>query len=382
MLSRLLLLAPGFPGPQSYQGIQINIDPVIFRLGSLQITWHGFFTAVGVLAGILLASRLAPLAGISDETVQAVAWWAVVGGIAGARLLYVWETWNNIIPGTSPVERFSTNPLDIILRINEGGLSIMGTVVGGSVGVVLYCMKNRLHVLRVVDLLAAPTILGMAIGRIGDIINGEHHSQYFPNSWFAVRYLNPNTNGEKLFGTGQPTGRPVHLAVGYEMAMDLVIFAGLLWLVRRRFRLGSGTVFALFLLGYGVDRLLVSPFRLDSPWAFGLMQAQIFAIILVVVGAAGLLANLLGARGMIPWPAGGATPAPLADAAPSATEPEPAPAPESEPELAPDSGPDPEPEPELKPKPRTRRSPAAGAPPGRTAAAKPRSPRTPRTNGD
>src|SRR6184192_1012240 len=106
--------------------IDINIDPTliqvgpIFQFGSLIITWHGFFTAVGVLAGIMLAVKLGAVVGFSEDDVMSVALWGVVGGIVGARLMHVIDQWGY----------YSQNPLNIV-KINEGGLAIYGTLIGG-----------------------------------------------------------------------------------------------------------------------------------------------------------------------------------------------------------------------------------------------------------
>src|SRR6202158_5162822 len=107
---------------------------------------------------------------------------------------------------------------------NEDVLAIYVTIVGGPVAGAIYAWRKGFNVARLADLSAPPLILGMAIGRIGDIINGEHHGAHAQGFPLAVVYTNPNTLGE--------LGVPVHLAVGYEMLMDLVIFAGLVWLAR------------------------------------------------------------------------------------------------------------------------------------------------------
>src|SRR6185436_8458258 len=118
---------------------------------------------------------------------------------------------------------YSQNLVSIVL-INEGGIAIYGAIVGGVLTGVLYARLTGLSVAAVADGGGIGLILGQAIGRIGDVINGEHHGLRLDAPW-AVIYSHTNTLGE--------IGLPVHLAVGYELVWDMLVF-GLLLLMRRR----------------------------------------------------------------------------------------------------------------------------------------------------
>ena len=93
--------------------------------------------------------------------------WGVIGAIVGARLFHVIDQW----------DFYARDPISI-LKVNEGGLAIYGTIVGGPIAGALYAWRKGLNVARLADIAAPPLILGMAIGRIGDIINGEHHGAH------------------------------------------------------------------------------------------------------------------------------------------------------------------------------------------------------------
>src|ERR1700682_3794846 len=130
----------------------------------------------------------------------------------------------------------------------------------------------------------------MAIGRIGDIINGEHHGGHAPGFPLAVVYTNPNSLGE--------IGVPVHLAVGYELVMDLLIFAGLVWLARGLIRLPAGRwqfnwdprlprdgrLFWTNLFVYSLGRFFIEFYRQDTQFALGLSQAQLLSVLMAMVG--------------------------------------------------------------------------------------------------
>jgi phosphatidylglycerol:prolipoprotein diacylglycerol transferase len=242
--------------------IEINLDPTLVTLGPLVITWHGVFTAVGVLAGILLAVRLGAERGFAEDDILSVALWSVIGGILGARLLHIIDQWGY----------YAQDPM-AILRINEGGLAIFGSVVFGPLVGAIYSRWRGFSIPRLLDVGTAPLVLGMAIGRIGDIINGEHHGSPAGGFPLSVRYTHPNTLGE--------IDRPVHLAVGYEMLLDLAIFA---ILMRWRWKLPyEGMMFWLFAALYSFGRFFVTFYRQDTIFAFNLTQAQVMSFL---VGAA------------------------------------------------------------------------------------------------
>jgi phosphatidylglycerol---prolipoprotein diacylglyceryl transferase len=234
--------------------IEINIDPVLVRLGPLMITWHGFFTAVGVLAGIWLVTRFAVERGYTEDDIMSIALWSVVGGIVGARLFHVIDAW----------EYYSADPLAIV-RVNEGGLAIWGTIVGGPIGGALFAWRNKLPIPPLLDICGLGLILGMAIGRLGDVVNGEHHGSLASVPW-SVNYTHPQTLGE--------IGANVHLAVGYELIWDMVIFAVCSWLVYKRYMPRDSMVFTTMIAMYSAGRVVVQFFRLDAPFFLGLSQAQ------------------------------------------------------------------------------------------------------------
>ncbi len=234
--------------------IEINIDPVLVRLGPVLITWHGFFTAVGVLAGIWLATRFAVERGFTEDDIMSIALWCVVGGIIGARLFHVVDAW----------PYYAADPL-AILRVNEGGLAIWGTIVGGPIAGAIYAYRNKLSIPRLLDICGNALILGMAIGRLGDVINGEHHGSASTAPW-SVAYTNPQTLGEP--------GIPVHLAVGYELIWDMLIFAVCTWLLYKRYMPRDSMVFTTMIALYSAGRVVVQFFRLDAPFIFGMSQAQ------------------------------------------------------------------------------------------------------------
>ncbi|HEY7269295.1 MAG TPA: prolipoprotein diacylglyceryl transferase family protein, partial [Dehalococcoidia bacterium] len=165
--------------------INIGIDPNIGKFFGLLITWHGFFTAVGIIAGVWLAVNLAASdrVGIDPDTSYTVGMIVVAAGIVGARGLYVIEHY-----GDSP----SIDSVGDIFRITEGGISIYGAILAGAVAGWAYGLWRRLPSAAAADAAVFGMLIGLAIGRIGDIINGEHFAKVSSLPW-AFTYSNPNS---------------------------------------------------------------------------------------------------------------------------------------------------------------------------------------------
>jgi len=258
----------------------INVDPNVTTIGGFTLTWHGLFSAVGVIAGVAVGVRAAAEGGADEDGAYTLALWSVAGGIVGARLFHVLDN----------VSFYTRNPSQIVM-INQGGIAIWGAVVGGVLTGTVYALLTRQKLAALADGGALGLILGQAIGRIGDVITGEHHGVFW-NAPLGAVYTNPNTMGQ--------VGVPVHLADGYELVWDLLVF-GLLCLMWRRW-IGLGVIFWAYLLLYSVGRFWVSFYRADTIVAYGLKQAQIVAIVGIVLGGAMLTKRLLIDRIQPPEP--------------------------------------------------------------------------------
>ena len=274
MLSALALLT-----------IDIGIDPEIQKFGGLLLTWHGVFTAVGIAAGVGVALVIGRRLGFIDDDIYSAALVAIPFGIVGARALFVFENWGK--PGIDDV-------IDIF-RINEGGISVYGAVIGGFAGGLVYGWIRKLPLRRGLDVAAVGLILGMGVGRIGDIINGEHFSKVSDLPW-AVRYTHLNSPSvlnhpecglNPIFGIQVKSLCAQHPAVAYEMIGDLLIFGLLLLLVRMG---RDGVAFFSMLLLYSLMRFGVSELRVDSREVIaGLTVPQVTALFLIPPSLIGLL---------------------------------------------------------------------------------------------
>lgn len=222
--------------------VTIGIDPEI-HLGPLTIAWHGLTIAIGILIGGLVAGRYLRERGLPTDPMYAIGALVALGGLVGGRLFYVLEHGGPL---------FGTR-----------GFTFDGGFILSAVLVVGYVWRQGLGA-RYLDAVAVGLALGVAIGRIGDVINGEH---YGPQSDFflAVRNSDPDAltpNPDLAYHNGGL----------YEVLLAGLIFC-VVWPLRHRLRAGSLTwlVVALFSLG----RFFEFFARSDSPeLALGLNNAQ------------------------------------------------------------------------------------------------------------
>jgi len=272
--------------------IKIGIDPEIFEIAGLEITWHGLFTALGVVVGVLTAAFLARRAGIDDDTIYNMALCLVVGGIIGARTLYVLEHLGD----------FSDDPTEVF-AIHTGGISIYGALIGGTLGAVAYAAWRRLPRWgTMADVAAIGAILGMAVGRIGCLVNGDIYAR--TTDWpIGLVYTHSDSPSYPLYSAVAPE-LAQHPVTAYEIVGDLIIFALLLFVLRRVFK-REGMIFFAWAFLYSAMRFGISFLRgtdIGGVWygddlvAGGLRVAQLIALAVMVL-APFAIAYILTRRG-------------------------------------------------------------------------------------
>lgn len=225
----------------------------LISFGHFSIYLFGVTIAVGMLVGILLAGKEAKRLGLPEDPIFDVIIYALLAAILGARLVYILVY--------DPAYYFA-NPLEIV-RINAGGLSIHGGILGGVLIGIWRAKKHHLDLWQIADLLAPAIILGQAIGRIGCDV-------------FGLPMANPYFWGVEVDGT------IVHPAQVYEFILDYFLFAWL-WLRRNSARY-RGQIFVHYLIGFSVIRSIIELFR-SNPEVFGFLSVSyLLSIIGIIVG--------------------------------------------------------------------------------------------------
>jgi phosphatidylglycerol---prolipoprotein diacylglyceryl transferase len=279
-----------------------------FRFGdTFAISPHGLFIAIGFMIGAMLLTRLATARGISEEHIQTIIFWCLVGAIIGARLFYVLAHFCEF------------ENLGQMLAIWRGGISLLGGIAGAILINVPRLRRYGYRFFQVVDPGAVAVALGISIGRIGDLIIGDHLGK--PTSWLLAWKYSGGTlappfvsNGDGGFvaslqggveetvtrtgatleritttGVGQRSiiaqGVGVHQTALYDMILVGLLF-GFLWYLHKRPR-REGVLTLTFGLFYGCFRLLEDSLRIDK--RFGPLTGSQWTALAVAVLSAAIL---------------------------------------------------------------------------------------------
>lgn len=237
--------------------------PVLFRVGTFEITSFGVMVAVAALVGVWLfrselrRSRLPPDA--ADAGVV-----GVVGGLAGAKLLWTLEH-----AGESPLTE---------LLFSRGGLSWYGGLAGGVGAGLVYIIARGWPIVPTLAAATPALAFGHVIGRLGCFLVGDDYGRPTDLPWGVA------------FPDGlPPTAVRVHPTQLYE-AIGLVALG---WLLLRWRRSGvpDAIVLGRYLIGAGALRFVIEFIRVNDRIAFGLTVAHLVSIFVAAVGAGMLVAH-------------------------------------------------------------------------------------------
>jgi phosphatidylglycerol---prolipoprotein diacylglyceryl transferase len=278
--------------------------PVLDRvhLGPLAISPHGVGIAAGYLAGSWWMLREGRKRGLSEEHMGTILLWALVGAIVGARLFYV-------IGHFSEFESFTD-----MLAIWRGGISLIGGIVGAMALAYPFMRRFGYRFLQVMDSGSIGLAFGIIIGRVGDLLIGDHLGKptsfllgfgyrggNLPGPWFqtapgewTARLSGGLTeifsrDGAVLIDPGGGVvarGAGVHQTALYDFFIAIGLFLFLYWLNRRPRR--EGVLIMSFAIWYGLGRVITDFLRVDKTY-FGLTGSQLTSIAAILLSVITLL---------------------------------------------------------------------------------------------
>lgn len=239
--------------------IELDVCPVAFTIGPLEIRWYGIMVVLAVVAIIAISLLEAKRVGIAEDHIYSLAVWAVIGGVVFSRIVHIIDKW----------DYYLAHPMQILAF---EGLGVYGAVIGVIVAIVVYCLVKKLSIWLITDMISPGALVGMAIGRVGCVFNGCCYGLPTLFPW-AVEYSCPTSYA--------PLGVPLYPTQMFHIIWNLAAFA-VLWLLRRRLK-PQGSVFLIYLAFYAAGDLLIRAFREGDPFLFGMQQAQVIGIVVLVV---------------------------------------------------------------------------------------------------
>jgi phosphatidylglycerol:prolipoprotein diacylglycerol transferase len=255
-----------------------GFDPVLVHIGPLSIRWYALAYITGLLAGWWGMRRLVRRTPVVATTLQVDDFltWATLGVVFGGRFGYVLFYQSGY---------YFSHPLQM-LQVWNGGMSFHGGMLGVTLALILYCRQQKIALLGFADRVSVVTPIGLGLGRCANFINGELWGRPAPGVPWAMIF------------PSDPTQLPRHPSQLYQAAMEGVLLFLLLFLLSRReaVRARFGLLTGVFLMGYGVARIIGELFRQPDPFLGYLWQGatmgQLLSIPMVLAGA-GLAAYAL-----------------------------------------------------------------------------------------
>jgi len=252
--------------------IDIVVGPNLVEFGNFVMSWHGFFSFIAVSSSVYLVARWAPMSGIDPDDIYSLAVWCIIGGIIGARAVHVIDHWGDPYTFSDPVR---------MIAIWSGGIGVWGGILGGLAGGVLGARRLELPVGTVADLVAPVLLFAQTVGRLGDIVNGEHCAK----AWdFALGFVwtNPDSTA-RMCGpiNGNGVGVSVHPIIAYEMIWNMLALV-VVWRLWGKLQ-PPGMVYVLYLTLYSVGRFWITFLRDDKIMAIGLQEAQFISMIVLAI---------------------------------------------------------------------------------------------------
>ncbi len=229
------------------------MNPVAFEIFGLSIRWYGIILSVGIMVGILLAYYEAKRLGRDPEYIIDLALWCIPAAVIGARVYYVILEWD-----------YYNGDILRMINIREGGLAIHGALIAAIFTGYIFTRIKKIRFLETADIVAPSIIMGQAIGRWGNFVNGEAHGGLTNLPWGII-----------------VDGMKVHPTFLYESIWSLGVFFFLTFYKGKK--KVNGEVFLLYGILYSIGRFWIEGLRTDSLWFMGMRAAQLISIAIIIV---------------------------------------------------------------------------------------------------
>lgn len=300
-------------------------DQGVWHLGPIPIRAYALCIIAGIIVAIWWGERRWAARGGTKGTVIDLAVYAVPFGLVGGRLYHVI---------TDPELYFTEgkNPWNAF-AIWDGGLGIWGAIALGAVGALIACRRKGVPLPAMADAIAPGIVVAQAIGRVGNYFNQELYGAHTDLPWGLEVYQRFNPDDPNNLLNGVATGHiplpesPVHPTFLYELIWNLLVALLVVW-ADRKFKLGHGRAFALYVAGYTVGRGWIEMMRTDTANHILGLRVNVWTSILLFIAAV-VYFVLAGKRGPREAPeslqskdAPGPDEAPVEDSAAPADEPE------------------------------------------------------------
>lgn len=259
--------------------------PELFKIGPFTVYSYGLMLGIAFIIASYILTKEFERRKLNPNLATEVTLLAIVFGIIGSKLFHLFENW----------EAFLQDPVG--MAFSPGGLTFYGGLILATLAIWIYVRRKKIPFLVIADATSPSLILAYGIGRIGCHLAGDGDYGIPTSLPWGTDYSNGTvppsvmfrgTDIAKHFPNGiVPDNTPLHPTPIYEFLAAVLIFYVLWWLRKKDW--SDGKLFMAYLVFAGIERFLVEIIRLNPRLLFGLSEAQLISIVMIVVGSLGFI---------------------------------------------------------------------------------------------
>ena len=257
--------------------------PELFKIGPFTVYSYGLMLGIAFIVASYILTKEIERRKMDPNIATEVTLIAIIFGIIGAKLFHLFENW----------EAFINNPLH--MAFSPGGLTFHGGLILVIIAVFIYSKRKKIPFLTIADLAAPSLALAYGIGRIGCHLAGDGDYGIPTSLPWGTNYENGTVPPSVMFRGSEiaqgfpggivPDNTPLHPTPIYEFLIMVIIFF-ILWKLRKK-EWPDGKLFSIYLMLAGLERLMIEFIRLNPRILFGLSEAQLISVILIIAGVSG-----------------------------------------------------------------------------------------------
>ncbi len=263
--------------------------PELFKIGPFTVYSYGLMLGIAFIVASYFLTKEFERKNLSSNLATEITLLAIIFGIVGSKLFSLFENWDAFLK-------------DPMIAFSPGGLTFYGGLILAIIAIWIYLKRKKIPFLVVADAAAPSLILAYGIGRIGCHLAGDgdygiptnlpwgtnySHGTVPPSVMFdQFNFQKYFPDVAKHFPNGVPDSTPLHPVPIYEFILAVIIF-GILWKLRKK-DWADGKLFMFYLIFAGFERLMVEFIRLNPRLLFGLTEAQLISVVMIIAGFLGL----------------------------------------------------------------------------------------------
>lgn len=248
----------------------------VISLGPINISLYSLCILVGIILAFILIRKESKRFNIKDDFISNLIFWCVIYGIVGARIYYVLFN----------LDYYMHSPIEII-KVWNGGLAIHGGIIAGLITLIYFCKKEKVSIIKILDISCIGLIVGQACGRWGNFFNMEAYGSEVTRSFLENLHL-----PEFIINGMHIGGHYYHPTFLYE-SLFCVLGLIIMLLIRRIPKIKQGMIISFYLVWYGILRYFIEALRTDSLMLGNIKVAQLVSILFILLGIIGFILSII-----------------------------------------------------------------------------------------